>query len=198
MSAACGGIRSIRIPTRKPIMLPFSVLTDHLSRYTHYFEGDDGSTVESLMGLIAHNNDPTNAVYNFIVTCKNDPICDGGSLAVTDAPPPTDTFTPRMRLCPKFFDPATPQTKNNLSSKNFVKNPGRRENSWCQPGQKFPFFEVAGTTILHEMTHLDGVGCKLHLRPNVPESRPSHVEPLPCLSPFSTSQSTHRLANQRP
>lgn len=103
------------------------------------------------------NNDP-HSQYKFIVSCKDTEACKGGSLAVTDANPPTDTFTPTIRLCPKFFDPNTPQAKNDLDSKELKRNPRRRDNSWCQPQQPFSFFETAGTTVLHEMTHLDKLG----------------------------------------
>ena len=39
----------------------------------------------------------------------------------------------------------------------------KRRGGWCQDGENFPFFEVAGLTILHEMTHLDIVGSKAGL-----------------------------------
>ena len=61
-----------------------------------------------------------------------------------------------MLICPYFF--SAPETAKNLSSKEIIRDPKRRDNSWCQPGQKFSDFETAGHTLLHEMTHLDAVG----------------------------------------
>ena len=129
-------------------------------RFKHYFEPDDYTRhVRTMFDLIQQNNDPTNPPYQFIVTCKDAPVCGGkdGSLAVTDALPRSKTFMPRIRLCPKFFNPNTLETKYDLGSRDFKKNPGRRDNSWCQPGKPFSFFETAGHTILHEMTHLDEI-----------------------------------------
>lgn len=116
-----------------------------------------------MMALIQKNNNPpenAGSQYTFIVTCLNTPVCNAGSLAVTDTKPPETRFTPRIRLCPPFFDPKTPETQNNLSSKAIIRDPKRRDNSWCQPGQSFSFFETAGHTIMHEMTQLDQLGSK--------------------------------------
>ena len=129
-------------------------------RFKHYFEpGDYTSHVRTMFDLIRQINNP-NPPYQFIVTCKETPICGGkrGSLAVTDALPRSNDFIPRIRLCPRFFDPNSPETRYNLASRDFKKNPSRRDNSWCQPGKSFPFFETAGHTILHELTHLDEIG----------------------------------------
>lgn len=111
----------------------------------------------------------TNAIYDgssddsgikFTTSCKDTDACDsgapdGGALAATDAAPLTDDFKPTIRLCPQFFK--DPRTINNLTSKSYDA-PGRRVNTWCQPGQPFKFFETAGHTFLHEMTHLDQLG----------------------------------------
>lgn len=91
----------------------------------------------------------------FIISCKETSACKD-ALAVTDAAPITDSFTPIIRLCPLFF--SSERTKNNLDSKELKRDPDRKDNSWCQPGQKFDFFETAGHTFLHEMTHLDQLG----------------------------------------
>ena len=100
---------------------------------------------------------------NFIISCKETDACKD-ALAVTDAAPLTDSFTPILRLCPLFFK--DPRTENFLESKSTKRNPGRRDNSWCQPGQPFSFFETAGHTFLHEMTHLDQLGSQsFHLPP---------------------------------
>jgi hypothetical protein len=116
-----------------------------------------------MFSVIAQNNDPTNPPFQFQVSCKETDDCGSGdtaSFAITDPDPRTDKFMPTIRLCPRFFDPKTPQTKNDLDSKEFKKDPGRRDNSWCKPGQKFADLETAGNTLLHEMTHLDEVGSK--------------------------------------
>ena len=88
------------------------------------------------------------------------------SLAITDVSPVTDDFTPSVLFCPAFFDPKEPRTQNNLNSKTYKKNPGRRDPpSWCMPNEKFKFFEVAGHTVLHELTHLNEAGARAHLAP---------------------------------
>ena len=91
----------------------------------------------------------------FIISCEETDECDK-SFAVTDVAPITDSFTPTIRLCPLFF--TSPMTANSLGSKEVQRNPGRRDNSWCQPNEPFTFFETAGHTFLHEMTHLDQLG----------------------------------------
>jgi hypothetical protein len=117
-----------------------------------------------MFSIVRQNNDPTNAPLQFKVTCKETDRCKQ-SLAITDSNPRTEKFTPLMRLCPKFFDPNTRETKNDLDSKESEPKPGRRDNSWCQPGQRFRDFETAGLTVLHEMTHLDEVGSKYYNSP---------------------------------
>lgn len=99
----------------------------------------------------------------FIITCKETDDCKD-SLALTDAKPGTDSFTPMVRLCPKFF--TDDRTKNTLNSKTLKRDPGRRDNSWCQPGQPFRFFETGAHTFLHEMTHLDQMGVQAGLFPD--------------------------------
>ncbi|KAI9780189.1 MAG: hypothetical protein M1816_003161 [Peltula sp. TS41687] len=78
--------------------------------------------------------------------CKN-------SLAITDAQP--DNGQREMKICANYF--THPWTIQSLDSKELKKNPSRRENPWCQPGHKFHWFSVRGETLLHEMTHFDGV-----------------------------------------
>ena len=96
----------------------------------------------------------------FIISCLETDNCPG-SLAVTDSDPVTDNFTPTIRLCPLFF--TDPRTINNLGSKSEKRNPSRRDDSWCKPHQPFSFFETAGHTFLHEMTHLDQLGRQSHV-----------------------------------
>lgn len=111
-----------------------------------------------MFSYIGTNDPPSEELaFTFVVSCLDTTDCEG-SLALTDSNPPTDTFTPTIRLCRKFFLSDTPETMNNLDSKDFIRNPSRRDNSWCQPGKAFSFFETAGHTILHEMTHLDQLG----------------------------------------
>ena len=63
-----------------------------------------------------------------------------------------------MRFCPQFFASNEPRTTNNLDSLPYIQNPKRGVNSWCKTGEKFSYFEVAGTTVLHELTHLNEAG----------------------------------------
>jgi hypothetical protein len=64
-----------------------------------------------------------------------------------------------MVLCDLFFNKNTVQTKQDLDTKKFE----TRRGGWCQTGEKFPFFEVAGLTLFHEMTHMHEVGQKAGL-----------------------------------
>lgn len=69
-----------------------------------------------------------------------------------------------MVFCDLFFNPSTKQTKQDLTTKIL----GPKRGQWCQTGEQLPFFEVAGLTVLHEMTHLDKVGtlAGLSIRPD--------------------------------
>ena len=69
-----------------------------------------------------------------------------------------------MVLCDRFFNANTQQTKQDLQTKKL--GPGRGE--WCQTGEEFPFFEIAGLTLFHEMTHLHDVGLRAGL-PSYPD-----------------------------
>ncbi|SLM34209.1 Metallopeptidase, catalytic domain [Lasallia pustulata] len=126
--------------------------------YKHYFEDADSTQVNAMFGSIqaGSSGDSGNAFQlNFIISCKETDACKD-ALAVTDSAPATSSFTPIIRLCPLFF--TDDRTKNFLDSKSTKRDPGRRDNSWCQPNQPFSFFETAGHTFLHEMTHLDQLG----------------------------------------
>lgn len=59
-----------------------------------------------------------------------------------------------MVLCCRFFSSSTAINKQDLASKKYE----TRRGGWCQTGENLPFFEVAGLTMFHEMTHLDTVG----------------------------------------
>jgi hypothetical protein len=60
-----------------------------------------------------------------------------------------------MKICGNYF--THPWTMNSLNSKELIKNPSRRDNSWCKTGNNFRWFSVGGLTLMHEMTHLDGL-----------------------------------------
>lgn len=109
--------------------------------YRNYFgpEQDQIDQVKKMMAVINANNQPADDnhpdAYKFKVTCGSDQDmenCKGSALAATG-------FTgdnPRMSLCDQFFRTNTDQTKNDLDSKEFPKdpaNPGRiPRNGWCQ------------------------------------------------------------------
>ena len=143
------------------------VVTYSSNRFKHYFESaDDTTTSKMYSGIQAGSSGDSGNAFQlkFIITCKETADC-GESLALTDALPNTDSFTAKIRLCPKFF--TDPRTANFLISKNYNRNPGRRDkDSWCQPGQAFSFFETAGHTFLHEMTHLNQLGVEAGLFPD--------------------------------
>jgi len=63
-----------------------------------------------------------------------------------------------MLVCPLFFKDSSSETKNDISTRKFEKPLRGKDNSWCAPGNNFLWYEIAGHTILHEMTHLDVVG----------------------------------------
>ncbi len=83
-----------------------------MTSFKHHFEDSDFNTVRTMFANAAQNGDSTNPKFLFVVTCKDDQVCEEGSLAVTDTWPRNDEEIPRMRLCAKIFDPNTPQTKN--------------------------------------------------------------------------------------
>lgn len=134
--------------------------------FKHYFEAADGGTTDKMYGGIqAGSSDDSGNGFQlkFIITCKETDDCKD-SFALTDAKPNKDDFTAKIRLCPKFF--SDKRTENFLTSKSFKRNPKRNENSWCQPGEPFEFFETASHTFLHEMTHLNQMGVEAGLFPD--------------------------------
>ena len=129
--------------------------------FSHYFDSPDFERVQSMLQTITQDNNPADDVvgYSFRVKCGSNQDkgnCGASVLAATN-PRPGDAG--QMVLCDRFFSQYTDQTKNDLGSKQYITKRG----GWCQDGEKFPFFEVAGLTILHEMTHLDIVGSKAGL-----------------------------------
>lgn len=64
-----------------------------------------------------------------------------------------------MVLCDLFFKSDTKQTKQDIDTKEFKS--GRR--GWCNTDEEFPYFEVAGLTLFHEMTHMHDVGQRAEL-----------------------------------
>ena len=45
-------------------------MIDDRIRYNHYFKDDELEVFKTAMSVIAGNNDPTNAAYNFIINCS--------------------------------------------------------------------------------------------------------------------------------
>ena len=115
----------------------------------HYFEVSDGDTSVKMYGEIQAGS------LKFIISCKETDDCKD-SLALTDAKPNKEDFTAKIRLCPKFFN--DDRSKFFLISKGLKRNPGRRDNLWCQIDKLFTFFETASHTFLYEMTYLDQLG----------------------------------------
>ncbi|KAI0895016.1 hypothetical protein F4806DRAFT_497718 [Annulohypoxylon nitens] len=143
--------------------------------YKHYFRDDQHTIVGNMFAVIArqweppapnsHQSGAGQSVmlnqFKVSITCQDAPICSGSgtkSLVITDLRPGNNTFIPRMRFCPQFFKPQEMSTSRNLDSLPYKLNPGRRDESWCKPGYKFRDFEVSGTTVIHEITHLDEAG----------------------------------------
>ena len=152
--------------TSWPALILVSHLLTHMVSFKHYFDDADSDTTHKMYSGIqtGSSGDHGNAFQlKFIITCKETDDCKD-SLALTDAKPNNDHFTARLRLCPKFF--TDDHTKNNLASREYKRNPGRRDNSWCKPHQPFTFFETAAHTFLHEMTHLNQLGMEAGLFPD--------------------------------
>ncbi|KAI8629105.1 hypothetical protein F5Y19DRAFT_475666 [Xylariaceae sp. FL1651] len=73
-----------------------------------------------------------------------------------------------MVFCDRFFSSTTAQTKQDLMSEKV----GPRRGERCRKDEKLPFFEVAGLTVLDEITHLDIVGSQAGLsNPPDPDGR---------------------------
>ncbi|KAF2261877.1 hypothetical protein CC78DRAFT_583243 [Lojkania enalia] len=64
----------------------------------------------------------------------------------------------RTLIFPLFFKADSNETANNLNNRQFKKLKHSEDESWCQPGNNFLRYKVAGHTILHEMAHLHSVG----------------------------------------
>ncbi|KAH8898318.1 hypothetical protein GQ53DRAFT_817596 [Thozetella sp. PMI_491] len=150
----------------------FGNIDTNSKAWSHYFRTDDAGKAEDLnfakkvWSVIESNNDPTNPSFKFSIRCGKDdnPSCkDGKSVAITDAKPQDGDTLREMLICPLFFNPSSTETKNDLSSRKFETPKRGQDNSWCAPGNNFPWYEVAGHTILHEMTHLDVIGALAEL-----------------------------------
>jgi len=133
------------------------------SAYRHYFADADKDQVKRMMQVIYNSRLPVDdndggQGYFIDIRCGNseDPqTCGGSSLAGTNARPGQSV----MVLCDRFFRNSELRTKNDFQTKKFDDS----RNGWCQPNEKFPFFEIAGLTIFHEMTHLHTVGQRAEL-----------------------------------
>ncbi|KAI1390212.1 uncharacterized protein F4822DRAFT_443173 [Hypoxylon trugodes] len=143
--------------------------------YNNYFQPNEFSVVNAMLNAIGQQwqapppgkpgaGSPVQLrQFTTHITCEDSPVCRDASrgtssYVVTDIKQAARNFVPSMRFCPLFFNPNEPRTKNNLDSLPYVQNPNRRQKSWCKPGNKFRDFEVAGTTVLHELTHLYEAG----------------------------------------
>ncbi|KAK8057100.1 hypothetical protein PG996_011037 [Apiospora saccharicola] len=129
------------------------------SAFSHYFGPGDTDQVKNMMQAISNirlpvdDDDDGSQGYFVDIKCGSDQDkeeCGRSVLAVTNAKPGETVVV----LCDKFFSDKTVQTKQDLESKTF----GTRRGQWCQTGENFPFFEVAGLTLFHELTHLHTVG----------------------------------------
>ncbi|KAK7909013.1 SGNH hydrolase [Apiospora marii] len=125
--------------------------------FSHYFGDGDKDQVKKMMQVIYNSRLPVDdndggQGYFIDIKCGSDQDdeCEASVLAATSAKPGETS----MVLCDRFFSANTVQTKQDLDSKKI----GTRRGQWCQTGEKFPFFEVAGLTLFHEMTHLHVVG----------------------------------------
>lgn len=155
------------------IMVDYTCLISH--SFTHYFpERPWQPTIEKIYLAIGKQWDAPKPIngeqqpkvtldqFTVIITCE-DPkkLCQEkgtASFAITDVKPLTKTHTPSITICPLFFN--SDRTRNHLDTLVYLRNPGRRQPSWCKVGEKFKYFEVAGHTILHELTHLNQAGAK--------------------------------------
>ncbi|KAI1213932.1 uncharacterized protein F4807DRAFT_456477 [Annulohypoxylon truncatum] len=143
--------------------------------FTHYFRDDQYDSVQKMLAAIGEQWQPPAPdshqsgagpqiqlnQFTVKITCQYDDVCISRgkkSLVVTDVGPESSSFTPQMRFCPQFF--REPATSRNLDSEPYKLKPKRYEESWCKPGYKFLNFEVGGTTIVHELTHLDEAGIR--------------------------------------
>ncbi|KAF2797951.1 hypothetical protein K505DRAFT_333832 [Melanomma pulvis-pyrius CBS 109.77] len=134
--------------------------------WEHYFRTGDGKDTDydkarSVWSMVESNNDPTNAPYTFSVRCgkKTDKSCKSGkSVGVTDSKPQDGNTLREMLICPLFFKDDSKETTHNLDFRKFEKPKRGQDNSWCAPGNNFIWYEVAGHTLLHEMTHLNAFG----------------------------------------
>ncbi|KAI4112291.1 MAG: hypothetical protein LQ345_006539, partial [Seirophora villosa] len=128
--------------------------------FKHYFRDDDLDKFKLAMSTIQGNNNPTNAPYNFIINCNptgdNEELCkaDKGSYAITDpSVPKDDNDYKSIWLCPLFF--TGDDTKNDLPDTE----DGDKLKAWCDQ-KDYTLFPTAGSTLLHEITHLDAVAKK--------------------------------------
>ncbi|KAI1172026.1 hypothetical protein F4777DRAFT_23139 [Nemania sp. FL0916] len=125
--------------------------------FSHYFGDGDKDTAKQMLQAIYNDRIPDDGNhsgegYTIKVKCGSDQddACGTSVLAAT-SPKPGDTT---MVFCDRFFKADTKETKQDLDSKG----KGDKRGQWCQSGEQFPFFEVAGLTVFHEMTHLHVVG----------------------------------------
>ncbi|GAP85499.2 hypothetical protein SAMD00023353_1302520 [Rosellinia necatrix] len=135
----------------------------------------DKDTVKQMMQAIYDDciPDDGNGEQGYTTTVKcgsdQDDECGPSVLAATSAKPGETT----MVFCDRFFSANTVQTKQDLTSKELGLKRGQR----CQSDEQFPFFEVAGLTAFHEMTHLHTIGQKAGLRSDDDRDHYKNMEP---------------------
>lgn len=128
--------------------------------FTHYFDQTDLTQVKNMLQTIYNNNIPSTEDGGYTITVKcgsdQDSTCGTSSVFASTNPRPGDAG--QIVLCDFFFidwgSNPTKSTRYDLTSKLFTTKRG----GWCQTGEDFPFFEIAGLTVLHEMTHMDIIG----------------------------------------
>ncbi|KAI0153275.1 hypothetical protein GGR57DRAFT_492376 [Xylariaceae sp. FL1272] len=143
--------------------------------FSHYFGDGDKETVKNMMQAIYDDRIPDNSNhsgegYTITVKCGDDQDdeCGPSVLAVT-SPKPDET-----------------RTKQDLTSKQL----GPKRGQWCQPNEQFPFFEVAGLTVFHEMTHLHLIGKKAG---SSAHPDPDGFDSAGTVDPWQAARELHRL-----
>lgn len=127
--------------------------------YSHYFRPQDYPQVHRMFRVIVDTindtpEDPINR-YAVQVTCGDDQNAECPVMrvfAVADEWPGG-----KISFCDIFFSTRTDETRMDLGHRGFD------ASGWCRPYETFDFFEVAGVTVLHEMTHLSDLAVRAGL-----------------------------------
>ncbi|PGH16323.1 hypothetical protein AJ79_01865 [Helicocarpus griseus UAMH5409] len=124
--------------------------------YTHYFKESDYEKAKAAYNALLQPD------FAYVIQCLDDiPDCKN-SLAFTDPTPESyegaghERGVRKVKLCPGFFEEKrTQRTLPSATDKEGVEEFCRNQES-----KKVMDFEVAGHTLLHELTHLDSFGLK--------------------------------------